>query len=81
MLTPIQGWIDWTYPLTATARPRTPHRCPVCGGTGNVSQPPWPPSEIVEWPSTTLVEWPTVTPVRQLYPCHACGGRGIVWSE
>jgi len=48
-----------------------PHCCPVCGGQGKVSKPPWVPGDVYEWASTSAA----------LYPCHACSGTGIVWAQ
>lgn len=43
-----------------------PHCCPVCNGSGKTH------AEHALFPKTTV-------PVEN--PCHACGGRGIVWSQ
>jgi len=50
----------------------TPYKCPVCNGTGKVSRPPHIPGDIDHWDDSTT---------GSCYPCSACGGRGIVWSE
>ena len=49
---------------------QTPHKCPVCDGTGLVSKPPYVAGDQNEW----------VTSSTGPYACHACGGSGIVWS-
>lgn len=46
----------------------TPHRCPVCGGTGLVP---------AGFYSQTDYQWIT-TDATQKY-CRTCGGTGIVW--
>lgn len=55
---------NWTvlYP-TPDVQVSTPHRCPVCNGTG----------ERDRWQKRGVLDYVT--------PCHACGGKGIVWSN
>lgn len=48
-----------------------PHTCPVCGGQGTVSKPPWIAGDQNEWVSGTL----------EPYSCKACAGAGIVWEK
>jgi hypothetical protein len=50
---------------------RIPFKCPVCDGTGLVSKPPYVAGDQNEW----------VTSSCGPYPCHACSGSGIIWSE
>ena len=47
----------------------TPHRCPICNGTGTV---PW-------W-FYGDGEPTTGTSMAQVQ-CHACGGTGVLWSQ
>lgn len=47
----------------------TPHRCPVCGGSGQV--PPWFYNRF-EGGSTTCVPTPDM--------CRSCGGTGVLWE-
>lgn len=47
-----------------------PHKCPVCNGQGLVSKPPYIAGDQMQWISTNTGP----------YPCHACGGTGIVWE-
>ena len=60
----------WLSPLNALAPTRAPHRCPVCGGHGTVSRPPWVAGDQTEWASNGT----------ETYPCRACRGTGIVWE-
>lgn len=50
----------------------TPHKCPVCEGTGKVSRPPWVAGDVYEWVSSS-----SCGP----YTCSACNGTGLVWSN
>lgn len=44
----------------------TPHKCPVCGGTGWRKSPPW--TEDSSGTSAAKCS------------CHGCGGTGLVWE-
>jgi len=48
----------------------TPHKCPVCDGTGLVSRPPWVAGDQLEWSDTSTSP----------HPCRACGGSGVLWE-
>ena len=50
---------------------RIPFKCPVCDGTGLVSKPPYIAGDQETWSTSQT----------GTYPCHACGGSGIIWSE
>ncbi len=52
----------------ATTIPQTAVKCPVCDGAGHVSRPPWVPGDMTTWASSST----------QTYPCHACGGLGLL---
>jgi len=43
-------------------------KCPVCNGTGLVSRSPWVIGDIPGWSNAEA----------GLYPCQACGGRGMI---
>lgn len=48
---------------------KTPHKCPVCNGSG---------SEMI---SEQKIETPEAIGFKRKYAhCHACEGRGIVWG-
>ena len=48
-----------------------PFRCPVCGGTGLVSRPPWlPADQQFEWADASTTA----------YSCKVCCGTGLVWE-
>lgn len=49
---------------------RTPHKCPVCDGTGLVNRPPWVAGDVPAWTDSSLGP----------YHCRACDGTGILWS-
>jgi hypothetical protein len=53
-----------------SSAPRTPHRCPVCDGTGLVSRPPGVAGDAAGWTDTGSGP----------YPCRACGGAGVLWQ-
>ena len=53
------------------SRPRTPHKCPVCDGSGKVTRPPWVAGDQPIWTSSGT----------ETYDCNACHGTGIVWSD
>lgn len=53
-----------------TGPPTTPHKCPVCDGSGKVSRPPWIAGDQQTWVSGSI----------EMYECRACTGTGIVWS-
>lgn len=55
---------------TARVQPRTPHRCPVCSGTGSVSSPPGVAGDVC--PLTHGSTGP--------YECRVCSGRGVLWE-
>ncbi len=48
----------------------TPHKCPVCNGTGLVSIPPDLPGDQLTYTSASI----------RSYECKACTGSGIVWE-
>lgn len=48
----------------------TPHKCPVCDGTGLVSRPPHIAGDVDQW--TDSGGGP--------YSCKPCGGAGILWG-
>ena len=56
---------DLQNPSVLTA----PHRCPICSGTGNVSNGFYQGTSNY-WSSSSLA----------LETCRSCGGRGIVWK-
>ena len=47
-----------------------PHKCPVCGGQGTVSKPPYIAGDQPTW---TAFDSPP-------YPCLACNGTGVIWD-
>lgn len=49
----------------------TPHRCPVCNGTGLVSRPPWIAGDQPTWTDTSAGP----------YLCNACAGTGVIRVE
>ena len=48
----------------------TPHKCPVCDGTGLVARPPGVAGDWPEWASSSCGP----------YPCRACAGTGVIWG-
>lgn len=48
----------------------TPHKCPVCNGTGKVSTPPHIAGDVEVYGSSNGYTW----------QCNACKGSGIVWE-
>lgn len=48
----------------------TPHKCPVCDGTGKASKSPQIAGDIDTWSSSNM------SPCG----CHACTGTGIIWE-
>lgn len=48
----------------------TPHKCPVCDGTGIVTRPPGVPGDLPDWSDNKTSN----------YKCNACRGTGIVWE-
>lgn len=65
--------LDWLRERLEARPTSTPHRCPVCTGTGKVSRPPWPPGDLP-------AEHGYTTANTLSYQCNACLGRGIVWA-
>ena len=49
----------------------TPHKCPVCDGTGLVSRPPGIASDQMTW----------VDSGKAPYGCRPCQGSGIIWID
>ena len=49
---------------------QTPHKCPVCDGTGLVSRPPGVAGEQREWTDNQT----------KPYSCRACDGKGLLWA-
>jgi len=49
----------------------TPHKCPVCDGTGLVSRPPHIPGDQVIYVTSDL----------RTYECPPCKGEGILWER
>lgn len=49
---------------------RTPHKCPVCDGSGKVSRPPWVAGDQLTWDASTA----------EPYECQACNATGVVWG-
>ena len=49
----------------------TPHKCPVCDGTGLVSRPPFVAGDTNEWSSSSCGPW----------SCRACNGCGVLWAN
>ena len=49
----------------------TPHKCPVCDGTGLVSRPPYIAGDVPVWVDNCTAP----------YPCRACLGTGLVWDK
>jgi hypothetical protein len=47
----------------------TPHRCPVCNGTGLVSHPPHIAGDVQTWTDSNAGP----------YQCTVCCGSGIIW--
>ncbi len=65
ILPPPPGWDtykDFRGPSPAPAR--TPHKCPVCEGSGKLHQQNTYESTLVPQPKC----------------CHACSGTGVVWG-
>ncbi len=56
----------WDMPAS-----RVPFCCPVCHGAGTVSKPPTVAGDQLTWSEASSALW----------PCHACQGTGIVWSQ
>lgn len=56
--------MSWTKEI------KTPHKCPVCDGTGKVSRPPNIPGDVQEWSGAGSGP----------YPCKACESSCIVWD-
>lgn len=48
---------------------QTPHRCPVCYGTGLVSRPPGVAGDVDSWTDSQTGP----------YPCRVCSGVGVLW--
>lgn len=53
-----------TWPVS-----QTPHRCPVCGGRGNVPRGFYDGLETNGSSAGQMTE-----------PCRACGGNGVLWG-
>lgn len=53
----------------STTPPATPHRCPVCVGSGLVSRPPGVAGDLPSFASSSFGPW----------PCGPCGGTGVLW--
>lgn len=49
----------------------TPHKCPVCDGTGLVSRPPGIAGDLDSWTDTRTGP----------FPCQPCNGTGVLWSS
>ena len=49
----------------------TPHKCPVCLGTGLLNRPPWLAGDQHEWSDGNTGP----------YECKACKGTGIIWEK
>lgn len=49
----------------------TPHKCPVCNGTGLVSIPPWVAGDQQFYTSTSAGPW----------PCKSCNGVGVIYTQ
>lgn len=60
---------DCQYPLLADSG--TPHRCPICDGTGLVSRPPTIARDLPVWTDRNAT----------VYSCHACLGTGVLWCQ
>jgi len=58
-------------PVSTHGRALTPHKCPVCDGTGLVSRPPGVSGDQESWYGT----WQAGP-----YPCKTCNGTGVLWS-
>ena len=56
--------------VTTTMYQPSPHVCPVCNGHGTVTRPPWVAGDASTWAAAGASD---------LYPCHACAGKGLVW--
>ena len=48
----------------------TPHKCPLCNGTGLVGRNPYIAGDVQEWSDSSSGPW----------QCHGCYGSGIVWE-
>jgi DnaJ-class molecular chaperone len=48
---------------------RTPHKCPVCDGSGLVNRPPWVAGDQQVFWTSSCGPW----------QCNACGGSGVLW--
>lgn len=56
-------------PITYYGQGQTPHKCPVCDGTGKVSRPPHVAGDIPTWSDNGAGP----------YECQPCSGSGVLW--
>lgn len=46
------------------------YKCPICGGQGTLSKPPWIAGDVSSW-----------TASESSYPCKVCNGSGVILRE
>lgn len=75
IVTPVPTWPEPMFPYPQTHGPLnpvpriSPHRCPVCGGSGRV---PYGFYEVVDQYGSTSIPTPE--------KCRTCDGTGVLWS-